>query len=158
MGELLDAVRQRAALLLEVKDPALYPGIEEDVIAELAAAPGYLDAALRREALVAQSFDIESMRRFSALASDIPVGLLYGRRPTDAELIDASGYAAEVNINNRFADRAFVDRVHELGMRTSLYTVDGGGDMYRLADLGLDGLITDYPIVLLDLLAQRGSR
>lgn len=117
-----------------------------------------LDAALRREALVAQSFDIESMRRFSALASDIPVGLLYGRRPTDAELIDASGYTAEVNINNRFADRAFVDRVHELGMRTSLYTVDGGGDMYRLADLGLDGLITDYPIVLLDLLAQRGSQ
>lgn len=156
LDELLDLIRnRRIGFLLEVKDPVLYPGIEQEIADTLAARRGYLRRALRHDELVVQSFDHASMRRYAEIAPDTPVGLLYGTRPTEAELIAASTYAAEINTSFRVTDEALIDRIHELGMRTSVYTVNTGRDMYRMLDLGVDGIITDYPIVLLDLLRRR---
>jgi glycerophosphoryl diester phosphodiesterase len=38
-----------------------------------------------------------------------------------------------------------VDRIHELGMITNVWTVDEPGAMRKMIGLGVDGIITDYP-------------
>lgn len=155
LAELVELVRNRIGLLLEVKDPVFYPGIEQDIVDEFRSRPGWLSSALAEGRLVVQSFDHESMRRVEGLASEIPVGLLFSRRPTDDEVVDAAGFATEINPSFRVTDDALVRRIHELGMRISVYTVNTGRDMLQVLDLGVDGVITDYPIVLLDLLKSR---
>jgi glycerophosphoryl diester phosphodiesterase len=40
-------------------------------------------------------------------------------------------------------------------MTMSVYTVNTGRDMRAMLALGVDGIITDYPAVLLDLLSRR---
>lgn len=85
----------------------------------------------------------------------IPVGLLTGVRMTTPELVLAADYAAQINPSFRVVDQGYVDEVHALGMHMSVYTVNAGRDMQAMLDLGVDGIITDVPTVLLDLLRRR---
>lgn len=155
LREVIEALDGRAGLLLEFKAPELYPGIENDIHKEMASIPGYLPSALASERLVVQSFNHLSMRAFHDLAPEIPVGLLFGYRPSEVELIAASGWADQINPSYRFADQALVDRVHDLGMTISVYTLNSGRLMREYIHLGVDGIITDYPAVLRDILRSR---
>jgi glycerophosphoryl diester phosphodiesterase len=53
-------------------------------------------------------------------------------------------------------DRAQVQRAHELGVKVLVWTVDERTDMTRLIDIGVDGIITDYPDRLRQVLRERG--
>lgn len=155
LREVVDALGQRSGLLLEFKSPELYPGIEADIAKELSAIPGYLPGALAGDRLVVQSFNHVSMRTFHDLRPDIPVGLLYGYRPTEPELVAASGWVDQINPSYRVTDGALVERVHELDMTISVYTLNTGRLMRQYIDLGVDGIITDYPSVLREILRER---
>ncbi len=72
--------------------------------------------------------------------------------PTDAELVTASGWLDQANPALGNIDKAIVDRIHELGMETHVWTVNGGQDMYRAIEWQVDGIITNYPAVLEDIL------
>lgn len=49
-----------------------------------------------------------------------------------------------------------VDEAHELGMKVVPWTVNNPKDMNMLIDMGVDGMITDKPWILKDILAKRG--
>ncbi len=51
---------------------------------------------------------------------------------------------------------ALVKEAHSLGFRVLPWTVNQRADMARLIDAGVDGLITDYPDVLRELMLGRG--
>ncbi len=54
---------------------------------------------------------------------------------------------------------AFVEAVHRLGMETWPYTVDDDERMRELVALGVDGIITNRPDVLVQLVEDdRGER
>ncbi|MEJ7785670.1 MAG: glycerophosphodiester phosphodiesterase family protein [Solirubrobacteraceae bacterium] len=155
LRELIDTIGGRAGLLLEFKAPELYPGIEAEIAAEMESIPDYLKRALASERLVVQSFNVTSMRLFHELQPEIPVGLLYGYRPSEAELVAASEWADQINPSYRVTDQALVDRVHELGMTISVYTLNTGKLMREYIALGVDGIISNYPAVLRDILHRR---
>ncbi|MGH3384588.1 MAG: glycerophosphodiester phosphodiesterase [Nocardioidaceae bacterium] len=156
LREVVEALGGRTGFLLELKSPELYPGIENEIIKELAAIPGYLRGALQADRFVVQSFDHDSMRTYHDLAPEVPIGLLYGVRPTDAELVAASEWVQQINPSYRVTDQALVERVHELGLTISVYTLNTGRLMREFVSLGVDGIITDYPAVLRDILSSRG--
>lgn len=54
-------------------------------------------------------------------------------------------------------DAGFVARAHRLGLAVDVWTVDEATQMERLLDLGVDGIMTDSPTVLRDVLARRGA-
>lgn len=154
LREVVKTIGTRAGLLLEVKAPGLYPGIEADIDKELRSVPGYLPAALASGRLVVQSFDHGSMRAFHDRAPEVPIGLLFGYRPSASELDAASGWAEQINPSYRVTDRALVDAVHDRGMTISVYTINSGSVMREYIDLGVDGIITNYPVVLRDILRR----
>ncbi|MBM3687726.1 MAG: glycerophosphodiester phosphodiesterase [Actinobacteria bacterium] len=55
-----------------------------------------------------------------------------------------------------FAEPRFVERAHGHGLAVDVWTVDDPADMERLLDLGVDGIMTDSPSVLREVLARRG--
>lgn len=157
LREVVEALGGRAGLLLELKAPELYPGIESEIDKELTSIRGYLPAALASDRLVVQSFNHASMRTYNDLNPAVPTGLLFGYRPSEAELIAAAGWAEQINPSYRVTDGALVERVHQLGMTINVYTLNTGRLMLEYVGLDVDGIITDYPAVLRDIIHERAQ-
>ena len=154
LAEWVNAVGNRAGMLLEAKAPELYPGIEVDLDKELRSLPAFTRALRRGEAVV-QSFNHLWLKAYKDRAPDVPVGLLFSGRPTPAEIALAAQWAEQVNPALAAIDEQTVDSVHAHGLAISVWTVNAGADMRRAIDWGVDGIITNYPLVLRDILGRR---
>ncbi len=133
-------------LLLEVKAPELYPGVVGEVVATLREWSDYVGRSVAAGRLVVQSFSYVAMKEHKTLAPGIPVGLL--GTPSRANLPALAGWADQVNPSHHSVDRAYVDRVHELGMGCQVWTVNRAAAMRRALRMGVDGVITNRPDVL----------
>lgn len=54
-------------------------------------------------------------------------------------------------------DRRFVEAAHARGLQVHVWTINETEEMARLLDLGVDGLVTDYPRRAKELLESRGQ-
>ncbi|GAA4596320.1 hydrolase [Planotetraspora phitsanulokensis] len=146
LGETLSAMQGSGlGLLLEIKSPDLYPGIEARVADELLRNPLWLTG----NRVVVQSFDWDSMRTFHEELPQVPIGLL--GTPKAAELDDLATFADEINPPYADVTPSYVRSVHDEGMQIFTWTLDDPGDMSRMISYGVDGIITNKPDVLSDL-------
>lgn len=58
----------------------------------------------------------------------------------------------------RVVTPALLRDLHELGIRLQVWTINEVHDMERLLDMGVDGIMTDDPALLLQLQEKRKSR
>jgi glycerophosphoryl diester phosphodiesterase len=153
LREWVQAVGNRAGMLLEPKAPELYPGIEVDLDKELRAMPEF-SRALKRGEVVVQAFNHPWLKAFQDLAPDVPTGLLFGTTPTQADIDAASTWAEQVNPALGVIGEGTVTAVHAAGMEINVWTVNGGQDMRRALAWRVDGIITNYPQVLAEVLRK----
>lgn len=77
-----------------------------------------------------------------------------------AKLVVPAPAAAQVPISSSgvvIVDEAFIRVCHQAGIAVHVWTVDDPAEMNRLLDLGVDGLMTDRPTVLKEVLTGRGQ-
>ncbi|MQS09299.1 glycerophosphodiester phosphodiesterase [Streptomyces sp. IF17] len=142
----LDRHGQR--LLLEIKAPARYPGIEREILRELAR-EGWLGPLRLYDSLILQSFDEDSVRTVHRLAPQVRTGFLGS--PDSDELADYAAFTHQINSRHTDLTAERVAAVRELrgphGRRMEVFTwtVDDGPTAVRLAGMGVDGIITNRP-------------
>jgi glycerophosphoryl diester phosphodiesterase len=71
-----------------------------------------------------------------------------------AALLRPAGF----NVSNGTLDQELVKQWHRDGMTTAIWTVDEESDVRRLAEWGVDAIITNKPDVCLKALAEAGKR
>ncbi len=141
LQEVLEFVRQAEQLLMiELKEPWRFPGIEEQVI-----------ALIRRYDLVERaqirSFYHDALHIVHRLAPEIAVSELWlDRLPKDDEVIYKT-----VNAHHVLYTPEEIERLHRRGVQVTAWTVDDLQEAQRLKDAGIDGLTTNYPDRLLKL-------
>ncbi|WP_173915474.1 glycerophosphodiester phosphodiesterase [Halobacillus sp. Marseille-Q1614] len=143
LGEVLDKYRGKIGILIELKSPALYPGIEEKVAEELKARN--LDKP-ENDKIIVQSFNHESVQKVHELLPSMPLGVLLGNTEvTDEQLSEFASYAEYFNPNKAMITKEFVDRLHSFDLQTQPYTVRDQASADYLLKAGVDGIITDFP-------------
>ncbi|GAA3874516.1 glycerophosphodiester phosphodiesterase [Streptomyces sedi] len=145
----LDGNRQR--LLLELKSPSLYPGIEADILEELDE-QGWLREWYPGQRLVLQSFEADSVRTVHELAPRVETGFL-GTPPVD-EIAEYAEFADQINPRHADLSAEYVESVQSLRgphgrpLKVYTWTVNDGELATRVAGLGVDGIISDVPDVV----------
>ncbi|MFC9467094.1 glycerophosphodiester phosphodiesterase [Streptomyces coelicoflavus] len=139
----------RTGLLAEISPCGQYgTTIATDLADALHDKPRYVRKALTHHRLAVQSFQTDDAHTFHTAQPDIPIGILDADRPTDTELLELSQWADQINPQHTVTDQTLVDRIHQLGMTTNVWTVDEPGAIRKMTNLGVDGIITDYPQTL----------
>jgi len=80
--------------------------------------------------------------------------ILLPYRPTQVDIAAAATWAQQVNPALGAIDQATVDQVHAHGMEIHVWTFNAGTDMRRAISWQVDGIITNYPQVLRDILGR----
>lgn len=145
LEEALDRYRGKIGILIEIKNPELYPGIERKVAKALKKRNLHKP---RNGKIIVQSFNHDSVKKFHRLLPTVPVGVLISYRGegiTDKELRNFAKYADYVNPNKDMVDRSLVKRIHRFGMKTTPWTVRDRAEADRLKSIRVDGIVTDYP-------------
>lgn len=142
--EVLDRYRGKVGILIELKAPELYPGIENQVADALK--ERNLDKP-QNEKIIIQSFNFESMKTMDQLLPKIPIGVLTSNpSDTTAEALkDFSAYADWFNPSYGIVTEELVNQVHSLGMEIGSWTVRSQEAADFLFDMKVDAIITDYP-------------
>jgi glycerophosphoryl diester phosphodiesterase len=113
---------------------------------------------VRRQCLLS-SFNPIVLRRLARLDPGIPTGLLLNvkwfRRSAENSLIRLMNLRA-VHISRRLARPGFLNRLRKTGLGIFVWDVNHPTDLRKLVDYGVDGIITDVPHLLKDIL-QRTS-
>lgn len=157
LGQVLSVMRGRGlGLLLELKSPALYPGIEKRVAAALKRSPSWLRYDPSERRLAVQSFDWESVRRFHSVMPRVPTGLL--GKPKAEDLPELAEYADQINPTFGDLTASYVKKVHAARMDVLTWTLNDRGRMRKAVRLGVDGIITDKPDVLRRVLKDSAAR
>ncbi len=118
------------------------------------------------DTVVISSFQHCYLRECAALLPSVPRGALVEKpeKPGDLEAARMAGYGmvellsedeaarmcrdarAELfHPDKSFLDAAFVDAVQDRGFGINVWTVNTPGDMRRMLDYGVHGIITDFP-------------
>jgi glycerophosphoryl diester phosphodiesterase len=142
--EILDRYHGKVGILIELKAPELYPGIEAQVAQELI--ERNLDKP-QNEKIIIQSFNFESMKITNSLLPKVPIGVLTSNRAhtTEQALQEFATYADYFNPSYGIVTKELVDQVHSLGMKIQSWTVRSQEAADFLLEMNVDGIITDYP-------------
>lgn len=142
--EILDRYRGKVGILIELKAPELYPGIEKQVAEALK--ERNLDKP-QNEKIIIQSFNFESMKTTNELLPLVPIGVLTSNRvhTTPEALQEFSTYADWFNPSYGIVTEELVNQVHSLGMKIGSWTVRSQEAADFLFEMKVDAIITDYP-------------
>lgn len=148
LDNLFEFVKDKGLLInIELKNNIInYKGMEEKVIEKI------YEYDLSNNVILS-SFNHQSMVRVKEIDSNIKTGLLYM-----SGIYKVHEYAKKCKadaihpIYLSVLDEEVVNEIHNEGISINTWTVDNDTDMKKLMNLGIDGIITNYPNIMNNML------
>jgi glycerophosphoryl diester phosphodiesterase len=133
---------------IETKNPEAAPGMEEELL-RLMDKYGLTQPAAERWQVLIQSFSPASLQKIHALRPSLPLIQLYFGEETGAtigaNLDTARTYAVGIGPSKTDVDEALVTAAHDRCLDVHPYTVNEKREMRALISLGVDGMFTNFP-------------
>ena len=144
LTDVLDRYSGKIGLLLELKNPSLYPGIEKKLAKLL---KKYHHKQTKQAPFIVQSFEHQSIQTFHKLLPSILTAVLI-RFDASMNLFDMKSFSSYANgINPYFStiDENLIDMARRFGMNVFAWTVNDRAIAQYLESIGVDGIVTNYP-------------
>ena len=87
----------------------------------------------------------------------ICLGSFSDARVAAARRVFGPGVCTSLGPRGALVDERFIAAAHALGLQVHVWTVDTEDEVNAMLDLGVDGVMTDRPAMLRDLLERRGQ-
>lgn len=97
--------------------------------------------------VIVQSFDPATLVAMNELDADIPLAMLvFEEHQTVDRMVELLGFTPEIwSPNYQLVTEELVNRTRRDDMKLIPWTINDTDEMIRLLELGVDGIITDYP-------------
>ncbi|MEE2659603.1 MAG: glycerophosphodiester phosphodiesterase family protein [Candidatus Latescibacterota bacterium] len=140
--EVLDLARHRVVVVIEIK---------ADSIAERVLKTA--DDLVAQDQIVIQSFSAETVRRVNVLDSGTPTALLVGKLSTVPSRVHARRLVRQVlevgantlNVWQAALTPALLEELRKRGVSVWTWTVDDAVILRDVVELGVQGILTNYP-------------
>lgn len=153
--ELLALVKGKISVNLEIKTQALTDSLEGGIVQKV------VDLVRKHDMqgyVIISSFDPRAIRQLKEYAPEIPGAILYNadlygdKHPLDiVKDLNADAF----NCSWKEIRQDWVDSLKYHKIPVNIYTVNSDSIMHQMLDMGVDGIFTDYPDVLLQVLRSR---
>ncbi len=157
LDEVLARYRHRTNYYIETKNPEAADEMEERLIA-LLEKYNLLRPAEDRWQVLIQSFSPASLLKVQALEPELPlIQLFFGSETSEtiqARLDTVAQYAVGIGPSKNDVDAALVEAAHERCLDIHPYTVNESEEMRDLIDVGVDGMFTNFPARLDEVLGK----
>jgi glycerophosphoryl diester phosphodiesterase len=108
------------------------------------------------ESTLISSFEWRFFPRIRQLNSEIPLAVLWGAGPLESALETAQTHrAVTLNPDEGQLTPRLVEQAHAVGLRVLSYTVNTRERMQEVLSWGVDGLFTNEPVLMREVLAAR---
>ena len=105
-----------------------------------------------------QSFDLRALRITKEIAPELTTALLIANRKTPAENIKELGFQPDIySCYYLLVDESLINYGKAEGIKIIPWTVNEITDMKKMIEIGVDGIISDYPNILIETYAQYAS-
>jgi glycerophosphoryl diester phosphodiesterase len=150
LQEVMDVVKGKIKLNIEIKGNGeeLYPGIIDMLIEHI-----YRNDMV--DSVVVSTFHRQYLYEVIRKAPEVQVALLYSKETTDP-IQDALDQHWNLHPNQKLVSTEFVDKAHSHGLLVRAWNPNAKEAMHTLVRMGVDGIGTDYPEILLQVLKEEG--
>jgi glycerophosphoryl diester phosphodiesterase len=153
LEELLQLIQGKAEFVIEIKDGnAYYPGIEDKVAA-------LIQKHKAEKWAVVHTFNDDALFYLHEKHPTIRLQKLFvSHTPSISMMLDFKLHTADLSdyffveafsVHHSFITKAIVKDAHAMGKKVHVWTVNEPKEMKKMLKLGVDGIITDRPDVLL---------
>lgn len=134
LEQVIAALPRTVGLNVEIKAAGIGPA----VVAALA-----LQNAVERT--ICSSFDYPTIREMAEQRTQVRTGILTDSPLSDAVAEIRQARAQALFLKHTLATRTLVEEVKKAGFQVFVWTVNSEADLKRMLELGVDGIITDFP-------------
>jgi len=138
LRDVVKQINRRAALNIEIKGHSC-----ADAVVKIASS--MMASGWSRDQILVSSFDHVQLHQIRAADPRIPLGVLMECRPFDLAGAAKRLGAYSIHCGLSFVTEDYVKDAHAHGLKFMVYTVNHEEDVRELIDLGVDGIISDYP-------------
>lgn len=149
LDEILTHFKDDVNYYIEIKSPAITPGMEAQLIQQLQTHQ-LLNRSDDLPKVIIQSFDTKSLKKVFAIEPAIPLIKLYSKNTkhlSDKEINHLLTYASGIGVNKALLSGELVNRLHENDLHIHPFVLNEETEIKNAIELGVDGLFTDKPDV-----------
>lgn len=150
LREFLEMIKDSdVGLNLEIKNgPILYPDIAEKALADIS------DLAMSDRVIIS-SFDHHLIQRIKSIDPKVFTGILYHAGLIDHITPARHAKADGIHPEHSTVTEELVKAAKEAGLFVNTWTVDDKKRMNELRDMGVSGIISNFPALLVDTIKKK---
>jgi glycerophosphoryl diester phosphodiesterase len=140
--EVLKRYRGKIGLLIEIKRPTLYPGIEEQIAKDIK--QHYIGHA-PIDRLKIQSFSAAAIKRFHNHMPNIDIGITLRHFLSKKQIITFASNVDFINVHEKYITKALISNAHTYGLKILAWSVHDVKTAKNLLRKEIDGMLVNFP-------------
>lgn len=153
LREILELIKNKDIFLnIEAKTDLIHYDLEQDVI-------NLINEYDLKDNILISSFNYDCISNFKYIDKSIKYGALYGSESDYIEYQSIVKHALNldiysINLSAKLVNKDIVDLAHKNNLKVFVYTINTPLSMRKMIDYGVDGIFTDFPDLMREVLSQ----